>query len=47
MSHERENLKIVFVTVVGVNNSDSVMEKTQTGFLKNCIIAISVLLRLG
>ena len=29
-------LNIVFVTLVGVNNSDSFMVETQTGFLKSC-----------
>ena len=39
-------LKIVFITLVGVNNSDSFMVKTQAEFLKSCIIAISIMLRL-
>ena len=30
-------LKFVFVTIVGVNNSDSFMVKTQTGFLKSSV----------
>ena len=42
-------LKNLFVTLLGVNNSDSFMVKTQTGFFKSCIyvIGIGILLRLG
>ena len=32
-------LKIVFVTLVGVNYSDSFMVKTQTGFLKSSLFS--------
>ena len=42
------HLKVVFVTLLEVNNSDNFMVKTQyIRFLKSCMIAISILLRLG